>query len=152
MVFPLAILVQKFLIPMMLLKKIIYRLIWVWELLIHQYLIRDSKITFGLDINKLMVPTPPAVGDSAGLVEYRSKSVVSSWFKSFGDAPGGFSEELRELPHALGAEYWYQNQFAFRAGYFYENPNKGNRQYFTLGAGLKYKIFGLNFSYLIPSG
>jgi hypothetical protein len=112
----------------------------------------DSKVTFGLDINKLMVPTPPAIGDSAGLVEYRSMSVVSSWFKSFGDAPGGFSEELSEFTTSLGAEFWYQNQFAFRAGYFYENPNKGNRQFFTIGAGLKYESFGLNFSYLIPSG
>ena len=112
----------------------------------------DSKMTFGLDINKLMVPTPPAIGDSAGLVEYRSMSVVSSWFKSFGDAPGGFSEELSEFTTSLGAEFWYQNQFAFRAGYFYENPNKGNRQFFTIGAGLKYESFGLNFSYLIPSG
>jgi hypothetical protein len=112
----------------------------------------DSKVTFGLDINKLMVPTPPAIGDSAGLAEYRSMSVVSSWFKSFGDAPDGFSEELAELTTSIGAEFWYQNQFAFRAGYFYESPSKGNRQYFTLGAGLKYEMFGLNFSYLIPSG
>jgi len=112
----------------------------------------DSKMTFGADMNKLLVPTPPEVGDSAGLAEYRSISVVSSWFKSFGDAPGGFSEELAELTFSLGTEFWYQNQFAFRAGYFFEAPSKGNRQYFTLGAGLKYEMFGLNFSYLIPSG
>ncbi len=111
-----------------------------------------SKITFGLDINKLMVPTPPLVGDSAGLVEYRSKSVVSSWFSSFADAPGGFSEELQEFQLSVGTEFWYLNQFAVRAGYFYENPAKGNRQYFTAGAGLKYNTFGINFSYLIPSG
>ena len=112
----------------------------------------DSKMTFGADMNKLLVPTPPEIGDSAALAEYRSISVVSSWFKSFGDAPGGFSEELAELTFSLGTEFWYQNQFAFRAGYFYEAPSKGNRQYFTLGAGLKYEMFGLNFSYLIPSG
>ena len=112
----------------------------------------DSKLTFGLDLNKLMVPTPPAVGDSAGLAEYRSTSVVSSWFKSFGDAPGGFSEELSEFTTSLGAEFWYQNQFAFRAGWFYESPSKGNRTFFSLGAGLKYEMFGLDFSYLIPSG
>lgn len=112
----------------------------------------NSKITFGLDIHKLLVPTPPAVGDSAGLVEYRNKGVVSSWFSSFGDAPGGFSEEIKEFQASLGAEFWYQNQFALRAGYFYENPSKGNRKYFTLGAGLKYNTFGLNFSYLLPSG
>ena len=112
----------------------------------------NVKLTFGLDINKLMVPTPPAVGDSAGLVEYRSKSVVSSWFTSFADAPGGFSEELKEFQIAIGSELWYENQFAFRVGYFYENPSKGNRKYFTVGAGLKYNTFGLNFSYLVPSG
>ena len=111
-----------------------------------------SKITFGLDIHKLLVPTPPAVGDSAGLVAYRNKGVVGSWFSSFGDAPGGFSEELKEFQASLGGEFWYQNQFALRAGYFYENPSKGNRKYFTLGAGLKYNTFGLNFSYLLPSG
>ena len=111
-----------------------------------------SKMTFGLDIHKLLVPTPPAIGDSAGLVDYRSKGVVGSWFSSFGDAPGGFSEELKEFQASLGAEFWYMNQFALRAGYFYENPSKGNRKYFTLGAGLKYNTFGLNFSYLLPSG
>jgi hypothetical protein len=111
-----------------------------------------SKMTFGLDLHKLLVPTPPAIGDSAGLVDYHSKGVVNSWFSSFGDAPGGFSEEIKEVQASLGAEFWYQNQFAFRAGYFYENPTKGNRKYFTLGAGLKYNTFGLNFSYLLPSG
>lgn len=113
---------------------------------------QDSKITFGLDIHKLLVPTPPALGDSAGLQKYRNQGVVSSWFNSFGDAPGGFSEEMKEVQASVGAEFWYQNQFALRAGYFYENPTKGNRQYFTLGAGLKYETFGLNFSYLLPSG
>ncbi|NDE09244.1 MAG: hypothetical protein EBZ95_01590 [Chitinophagia bacterium] len=111
-----------------------------------------NKITFGLDIHKLLVPTPPLVGDSAGLVSYRSKGVVGSWFSSLGDAPGGFSEELKEFQTSLGVEYWYNNQFALRTGYFYENPTKGNRQYFTLGAGLKYSTYGINFSYLLPSG
>ncbi len=112
----------------------------------------DNKITFAADINKLLVPTPPSVTDSAGLADYRSKGVVSSWFSSFGDAPDGGAEELKEITASIGAEYWYKNQFAFRAGYFYENPNKGNRKYFTLGAGLNYNMFGLNFSYLLPSG
>jgi hypothetical protein len=111
-----------------------------------------NKITFGLDIHKLLVPTPPSVGDSAGLANYRRKGVVSSWFSSFGDAPGGFSEEMKEFQASLGAEYWYNNQFALRTGYFYENPAKGNRKYFTLGAGLKYSTYSLNFSYLLPSG
>ena len=112
----------------------------------------SNKITFGLDINKLLVPTPPAIGDSAGLADYHSKGVVGSWFSSFGDAPGGFKEEIREFQVSVGAEYSYNNQFAFRAGYFYEDPTKGDRKYFTLGAGLNYNMFGLNFSYLIPSG
>ena len=112
----------------------------------------NNKVTFGLDINKLLVPTPPALGDSAGLVDYHNKGVVGSWFSSFGDAPDGFSEELREFQVSVGAEYSYNNQFAFRLGYFYEDPTKGDRKYFTLGAGLNYNMFGLNFSYLIPSG
>jgi hypothetical protein len=109
----------------------------------------DNKITFALDINKLMVPTPPSATDSASLVEYRSKGVVSSWFSSFGDAG---KDELKEATIALGSEYWYKDQFAFRAGYFYENKIKGDRRYFTLGAGLKYNMMGLNFSYLLPTG
>jgi len=116
-----------------------------------------SKATFGLDINKLLVPTPPLITgntstDSANIAKYRNKGVLSSWVSSFGDAPGGFSEELREVQVSLGAEYMYNNQFAFRAGYFYEAPTKGNRQYFTIGAGINYNMYGLNFSYLIPSG
>jgi hypothetical protein len=111
-----------------------------------------NKLSFGVDIHKLMVPTPPALGDSAGLASYRSKGVVGSWFSSFGDAPGGFSEELKEFYFSVGGEYVYNDQFAFRLGYFHENKQKGNRQYFSMGAGLKYDIFGLNFSYLIPSG
>jgi len=113
---------------------------------------QDSKITFAADVNKLLVPTPPAAGDSAGLAKYHTQGVVASWFNGLGSAPGGFSEKIKEIQASVGAEFWYQNQFAFRAGYFYENPTKGNRQYFTLGAGLKYETFGLNFSYLIPSG
>ncbi|MCC7400196.1 MAG: type IX secretion system outer membrane channel protein PorV [Chitinophagaceae bacterium] len=112
----------------------------------------QNKIQLGLDINKLLVPTPPAVGDQAALDAYRSKGLVSSWFSSFGDAPGGFSEELKEFQVSLGAEYWYNNQFALRAGYFYEDKTKGNRRYFTAGVGVKYNIFGLNFSYLVPTG
>jgi len=112
----------------------------------------DSKITFALDLHKLLVPTPPNIGDSVGLVNYRNKGVVSSWFTSLGDAPGHITEELEEINGSLGFEYWYQNQFAFRAGYFYENPNKGNRKFLSVGAGLKYNTFGLNFAYLFPSG
>jgi len=110
-----------------------------------------SKFTLGLDINKLMVPTPPALTDDSTLVNYRNKSVISSWFSSFGDA-GSFSNEMKEYQISLGGEYTYNDQFALRAGYFYEDKLKGNRKYFTLGAGLKYSVFGLNFSYLVPSG
>jgi hypothetical protein len=110
----------------------------------------SNKVSFGLDLNKLLVPTPP--GDSAGLADYHTKSVIGSWFSSFSDAPGGFGEEMKEFQVSIGAEYWYNNQFALRAGYFYEDKTKGNRRYFTTGVGIKYNIFGLNFSYLIPSG
>ncbi len=116
----------------------------------------QNQITFGLDINKLLVPTPPGSAQNPPtaqeLEDYRSKSVVGSWFSSFGDADDGFSEELKEFQFSLGAEYWYNNQFAVRAGYFYENKEKGNRRYLTAGLGLKYNVFGLNFSYLVPSG
>ncbi len=120
-----------------------------------------NSIQFGIDFNKLMVPTPPKYvmdGNNPDSVnealnrEYRGTAVVSSWLKSFGDAPGGMSEELKEVQVSLGAEYSYNNQFFARAGYFYEDKTKGNRQYFTVGVGLKYNIFGLNFSYLVPSG
>lgn len=117
-----------------------------------------NKITFALDLNKLLVPTPPVLGgsntasqDSAALVKYRDRSVASSWVKSFGDG-GGASQEIQEINIAVGAEYMYNNQFGFRAGYFYENPNKGNRKYFTVGATLKYSIAALNFSYVFPTG
>lgn len=114
-----------------------------------------NKITFALDLNKLLVPTPPVLtgntsSDSAALVKYRDRGVASSWVKSFGDA--GASEEFQEINISVGAEYWYNNQFGFRAGYFYENPNKGNRKYFTVGAGIKYNIASLNFSYVFPTG
>lgn len=108
-----------------------------------------SKFTLGLDINKLMVPTPPDLRDDSTLTDYRNKSVISSWFSSFTDAGG---DEFKEYQFSLGGEYTYNDQFALRAGYFYENKFKGNRKYFTLGAGLKYNVFGLNFSYLVPSG
>jgi hypothetical protein len=124
----------------------------------------SNKFTIGADVNKLLVPTPPvfnpnpdndpavAEENTRRAREYRQQGVLSSWFKSFGDAPDGMSEELKEFQVSLGAEYWYNNQFAVRAGYFYEDKTKGNRRYFSTGVGLKYNVFGLNFSYLIPSG
>ena len=110
----------------------------------------DSKLTFALDLNKLLVPTPDT--SAASIANYRKQGVVSSWGKSFGDAPDGGSEELREVTASIGAEYWYKDQFAFRAGYFYESPLKGNRRYATVGAGLKYNVIGLNLAYIFPSG
>jgi hypothetical protein len=112
----------------------------------------QNKITFGLDINKLLVPTPPLNPTAQELQEYRTKSVIGSWFSSFGDAPDGFSEELKEFQLSIGGEYTYNNQFSLRAGYFHEDKTKGNRRYFTMGVGVKYQSFGLNFSYLLPSG
>jgi hypothetical protein len=116
-----------------------------------------NKVTLALDVNKLLVPTPPVLtgntsADSAALAKYRGRGVASSWIKSFGDADGKFSEEIQEINLSVGAEYWYNNQFGFRAGYFYENPNKGNRKYFTVGASVRYSIAGLNFSYVFPTG
>ncbi len=118
----------------------------------HAVLDETSKISFGVDINKLLVPTPPNDTAAAQLRNYRSKSVVSSWFSSFGDAPGGFSEELREFQVSAGAEYAYNSMFFVRAGYFYENKFKGNRRFFSAGVGVNYNKLTFNFSYLIPSG
>jgi hypothetical protein len=110
-----------------------------------------NKVTFALDVNKLLVPSPQL--DSAGNQYYPTdKSVVSGVFGSFGDAPGGFGEEMRELQISAGLEYWYQNQFAVRAGYFYEDKTKGDRKYVTCGIGVKYNVFNINVAYLIPSG
>ena len=111
----------------------------------------QNKFTLALDINKLLVITPPSTSDTAALVAYRSKSVVSSWFSSFSDAPDGFKEELKEFQISVGAEYWYNELFALRGGYFYENKYKGDRKYLSAGAGVKYNIFKVNFSYLVPT-
>lgn len=109
-------------------------------------------LSLSVDFNKLMVPTPPVL-DSAGnpIPPYKDNNVapLQGMIQSFYDAP--FKEELQEITIAVGVEYWYDKQFAVRGGYFYENPNKGNRQYFTLGAGLRYNVFGLDFSYLIAT-
>lgn len=122
-----------------------------------------NRISFMVDFNKLLIPTSPIYDqDTLGMpiiidgkpVILKGKdpdvSVVSGIFQSFSDAPGGFKEELREVMYSIGVEYWYDKQFAIRGGYFHEHPTKGNRKFFTLGAGLKYNIFGLDFSYLIP--
>lgn len=116
-----------------------------------------NELAFNLDFNKLLVPTPPIYSsDSVGkdLIIYGKDpkvGVAAGIFQSFSDAPDGFKEELKEINIAGGLEYWYDKQFAFRTGYFFESAQKGNRKYFTLGAGLRYSVFGLDFSYLIPT-
>ena len=102
-----------------------------------------NEFMFGADINKLLVPTPDPLG------AYRNKSVASGVLGSFSDAP--FEEEMRELMYSVGVEYWYDKQFAIRGGYFSEHKTKGGRKFATVGLGLKYSVFGLNFSYLIPT-
>jgi hypothetical protein len=131
-----------------------------WLMEIDEY----NSIRLSLDINKLLVPTPPIYAvDTSGqpIIEngepviYKGKdpdvAPVQGMIQSFYDAPGGFSEEMKEFIWVVGAEYWYDKQFAVRAGYFHESEMKGNRKFFTLGAGLRYNVFGLDFSYLIPT-
>ncbi len=112
-----------------------------------------NQVTLTLDLNKLLVPTPP-LRDSTGMITKGvndNVSVPAGIFGSFTDAPGGFKEELQEITYSLGIEYVYNKQFYLRAGYFYENPNQGNRQYVTMGVGLKYDVFKFDFSYLAAS-
>ncbi len=117
----------------------------------------DNSLSFSMDLNKLMVPTPPVVQrDSASgeLVIIKGKdpdrNVISGMFGSFSDAPDGLSEELKEVMISAGLEYWYRELLALRVGYFHESREKGNRQYFTMGLGIRYKILGLDASYLTP--
>lgn len=112
-----------------------------------------NEFTATFDINKLLVPTPPLRDQDGKIIKGKDDnvSVPAGLFQSFGDAPGGFSEELKEISFSPGVEYWYNKQFAVRAGYFYENPNKGDRHYVTMGIGFKYNIFDFDFSYLAAS-
>lgn len=112
-----------------------------------------SQLVFALDFNKLLVPTQPIYDSNGQIVKGKdpNRSVPAGIFGSFSDAPGGFSEELKEVGISTGLEYWYNQQFALRAGYNYQSPMKGDNRYFTLGAGLKYNIFNIDFSYLIAS-
>ena len=111
-----------------------------------------NSLTLTIDLNKLLVPTPPIYNLDMEIVKGKDPnvSVPVAIIHSFYDAPGGFKEELREITYSFGTEYWYNNQFALRAGYFLENESKGNRKYFTAGAGFRLKGFTLDFSYLMP--
>ncbi len=108
---------------------------------------RYNKVAFTLEFNKLLVPTPQ---EDQSLEEYRDQSVPASIFKSFNDAPGGFSEELREVNIGAGIEYIYNDAFALRAGYFHEHETKGNRKLASAGAGLKFNMITIDASYVIP--
>ncbi|MFV0573232.1 MAG: type IX secretion system outer membrane channel protein PorV [Xanthomarina gelatinilytica] len=136
-----------------------------------------NKISLTGEVTKLLVPTPPIRGerrvyedvDDNGeydpsidneisyepnyIIEGKDDDVsfLKGMFQSFGDAPGGFSEEMQEWTWALGAEYYYQDSFAFRAGYFHESPDKGARQFFAIGAGFKYNVIGIDLSYLFSA-
>ena len=110
-----------------------------------------NKLSIAFDINKLLVPTPPEYDSNNNIVAGKDPNVavVTGMFQSFGDAPGGAKEEFREINFSFGTEYWYADQFAFRAGYFNEHDTKGGRKYFTFGSGVKYNVFALDFSYLV---
>lgn len=98
-----------------------------------------NSIGITADFNKLLVPSAGGQAD---------KTLIDGIFGSWGDAQGGFEEELAEINTSIGLEYWYNNLFAVRAGYFYEDPIKGARKFITIGAGIKYQVFGLDFAYL----
>lgn len=124
-----------------------------------------NELSFNFDINKLLVPTYPVYYKSASgadsidangdkVIQYGKDSknvpVITGMIRSFGDAPGGFKEELKEYNIATGLEYWYDKQFAVRVGYFNESNTKGGRKYATFGIGLRYQVFGIDAAYLQP--
>ena len=123
-----------------------------------------NTVTFLTDFTKLLVPTPPIykldskgakIPDGNGGYEILAgqdpyRSVTSGIVGSFSDAPGGGKEELKEINIGAGMEYWYDNLLAFRMGYFHEDKTKGNRQYLTFGLGVKYSVFAIDLSYLVP--
>lgn len=118
-----------------------------------------NTFSVNLDLNKLMVPTVPKQRDDESDVDYQDRlqeeyydqSPIKGIFKSFSDAPGGFKEELQEIQVSAGVEYMYNNQFAVRAGYHHEAANKGNRKYFSVGAGFRMSVFALDAAYLIST-
>ncbi len=133
----------------------------------YDFILDDfNKVSINVELAKLLVPTPQSADlDGDGLVtsqaeidlrdqniaDYNKINWVSGIFSSFGDAPGGFSEELKEFTYSVGTEYLYQDSFAFRLGYFHESPIKGARKFFSLGAGFKYNIVKVDVSYLFSA-
>ena len=113
---------------------------------------RYNALGISLDVNKLLVPTPPVYDEDRNIIDGMDPnvSVPVAIFQSFYDAPGGFSEEMKEFTQSIGVEYWYNQQFALRTGYFNEAESKGNKKYFTVGAGFRLSVFSLDFSYLVP--
>ena len=118
-----------------------------------------NRFTIAADANKLLVPTYPKQMDGESTEDYQERvqkdyydvSSISGIFKSFSDAPNGFSEELQEVQWSVGAEYTYNDKFSLRAGYHHESENKGNRKYFTLGAGFRMSVFSLDAGYVIAT-
>ena len=118
-----------------------------------------NRFTIAADANKLLVPTYPKQDEGESTEDYQERvqkdyydvSSISGIFKSFGDAPGGFKEELQEIQWSVGAEYVYHDQFSLRAGYHHESANKGNRKYFTVGGGFKMNVFSLDVGYVIST-
>ena len=118
-----------------------------------------NRFTIAADANKLLVPTYPKQNEGESTEAYQERvqkdyydvSSISGIFKSFGDAPGGFKEELQEIQWSVGAEYIYHDKFALRAGYHHESENKGNRKYFTVGAGFKMSVFSLDAGHVIAT-
>lgn len=113
-----------------------------------------NQFSMLLDFNKLLVPTPPVYDEDGNIIAGKNDraediSVMQGVFQSFYDAPNGFKEELQEIQISVGAEYWYSQLFAVRAGYFYEHKNKGGRQYITFGGGIRYNMFTFDLSYLL---
>lgn len=114
-----------------------------------------NKVGVSAQVNKLLVPTPSDSNNDGTINnedDYYNESFVSGIFSSFSDAPDGFSEELKEFTWALGAEYWYQDVFAFRGGYFNESDDKGGRKFATIGAGFRYTTINIDISYLFGMG
>lgn len=120
-----------------------------------------NRMNFYVDLNKLLVPTPEYLEDddedingngvTGEALGNEDVGALEGMFQSFSDAPGGFSEEIEEINVNIGAEFWYDDRFAFRGGYQYEDDQKGGRQYFTMGLGFRANVFGIDMAYLIPA-